>query len=83
MPFNAQPTYCPHCHLQVALANNGRCTNTGCGKSLEVKDETRQEAILVLPARKAVSKHRQAAPILLGHRVSAPRQQAAQTAYIN
>lgn len=26
--------YCHHCNRLVALCNNGRCTNTGCGKLL-------------------------------------------------
>lgn len=79
----AKPIYCPHCHLRVALANYGRCTNTGCGKPLEVKHEDPNGSVLLLPAGKAVSKHRQNSAVLFAGRMPASRIPAAKTAYIN
>ena len=34
MTANTSGVYCRHCNVEVGTANNGFCTNSGCGKKL-------------------------------------------------
>jgi hypothetical protein len=35
MPATNKTSYCPHCHLALALAATTHCTNANCGKRLD------------------------------------------------